>query len=155
MLLLAVLGAVARAEPVAVGGTLVRLALEDQHGEPAAVDEGVRVLVLSRDMKAGDVVKQALADVDQHFLDQHGAVYVADISGMPALVSKMFALPRMRARRYRVVLDRDGVTTRDLPSEKARPTVLFLDRLRVTRIVHPATAAELKAALAGAPGAAR
>jgi hypothetical protein len=146
-LLLVLAATLAAAEPYAVGGTLRPFSLEDQHGEKAGVSERTRLLVLSRDMGAGDVVKGALADAEQRYLDERGAVYVADISGMPALVSRMIAVPRMRERKYRVLLDRDGAVGRDFPYVEKRPTVVALDQLRIVAVEHPATAAELRDAL--------
>ena len=35
-------------------------------------------------------------------------MFVADIQGMPSLISKLFAVPKMRDYSYRVVLDREG-----------------------------------------------
>jgi len=97
-------------------------------------------------MAAGDVVKAALGDTEQRVLDERGLVYVADISGMPAVISRMFAIPKMRKRPYRVLLDRDGAVVRDLPRVEGRPTLVALDRLRIVRIEHPASAEELKRA---------
>jgi len=146
-LLLVLAAALAAAEPYAVGGTLRPFSLEDQHGEQGTVGERTRLLVLSRDMGAGDVVKGALADAEQKYLDEHAAVYVADISGMPALVSRMIAVPRMRERKYRVLLDRNGAVGRDFPYVEKRPTVVALDQLRIVAVEHPATAADLRDAL--------
>ena len=146
-LLLVCAAALAGAEPYAVGGTLRPFSLEDQHGEHGAVGDRTRVIVLSRDMGAGDVVKGTFADAEQRYLDEHGAVYVADISGMPALVSRMIAVPRMRERKYRVLLDRDGAVGRDFPYVEKRPTVVALDQLRIVAVEHPATAGELREAL--------
>jgi len=137
----------ATAGPVAVGSTLAGFTAEDQHGAPATVDASVRLLVVSRDMDGGDVVKQALAGTSQTFLDERRVVYVADISGMPAMISKLFALPKMRERPYRVLLDRDGSLTRDLPREKGRATVVYIDALRVTRIDEVGSADELRSTL--------
>jgi hypothetical protein len=142
---------VVRAEPLAVGATLPPLVGEDQHGAPAKVDDSVRLLLVSHDMDGGDVVKAALATANQEFLDRHHAVYVADIAGMPAMISKLFALPKMRQRPYRIVLDRDGSSTRDLPREKGHVTVVALDRLRITRIEQVASADALRATLDQAP----
>ena len=125
------------------GSVIAPFALDDQHGKRAQVDEGTRLLVVSRDMDAGSVVKAALADADDASLGRRGAVYVADISGMPALIARMVAVPRMRKRAYRVLLDRDGSATRDLPRVAGSPTVLVLEKLRITRIEHPATARDL------------
>ena len=134
MLLLA---AVVRAAPLAVGDPLPPLALEDQHGRAGGVGAGVRTVVVSRDMEAGEVVKKALAGRDQAFLDEHGVVYVANISGMPAMITRLFALPRMRERPYRMLLDRDGSATRDVPAVAGRPTVLAVEGGRVVRLSQP------------------
>jgi hypothetical protein len=56
-------------------------------------------------------------------------------------------VPRMRERKYRVLLDRDGAVGREFPYVEKRPTVIALDQLRIVAIEHPATAAELRAAL--------
>jgi hypothetical protein len=145
---IAVLAAVALAdERYDVGSTIPRLALEDQHGAAGAIDDTVRIVVLTRDMDAGNVVKETLADEEQRFLDEHHAVYVADISRMPALVSRLIAVPRMRGRRYRVFLDRKGDLVSRFPVTDGKPSVVYLERGRVTRVVHPATANELRAVL--------
>ena len=113
LLAVLLLAGTAYGAPLAVGDPMPPLALEDQHGRAGNIGEGVRVVVVSRDMEAGDVVKKALAGRDQAFLDANGAVYVANISGMPALVTRLFALPRMRERPYRMLLDRDGAAMSD------------------------------------------
>jgi hypothetical protein len=130
-----------------VGATIPSFALEDQHGVRAEIDEKVGVLVLTRDMDGGDVVKQALADEDQAFLDGRRAAYVADVSRMPALVTRFIAVPRMRDRRYRILLDRKGEIVPDFPVTQGKPTVVRLDRLRIVRIEHPGTPAELRSAI--------
>jgi hypothetical protein len=144
-LLLLVPATAGRAEPYGVGSTLRPMTLEDQHGKPAEVGASVRLLLVSRDMDGGNVVKEALADRGPSVLEERGAVYVADISGMPAMISRLIAVPRMRQRAYRVLLDRDGAATRDVPHVRGRPTLLALDAGRITRIAHLASAAELRA----------
>lgn len=141
----------AHGAPLAVGDPMPPLTLEDQHGRAGTVGDGVRVVVVSRDMEAGDVVKKALAGRDQAFLDAHGAVYVANISGMPALVTRLFALPRMRERPYRMLLDRDGSATKDIPAVPGRPTVLTLEAGRVVRVSQPADPGALAAEIVPPP----
>jgi hypothetical protein len=142
----------ATAAPVDVGTALAGFTLDDQHGVPGTVDARTRIVLFTREMKGGDVAKAALAGADQSFLDARGLVYVADVSRMPAVVLRLFALPRMRERPYRMLLDRDGTQTRDLPATEGRATVLFLTELRVTRVADYGSAAELRAALESAPG---
>ena len=141
------------AQPYAVGDAIEAFTLEDQHGESRAVDASVKVILFSRNMEGGDVLKQGLADVEPDYLNGKQAVYVADISRMPGLIATMFAIPAMRNRPYSMLLDRDGKTTARLPDAEGQATLIFLDGLTVERIVQvtepPAVRRELESAPAG------
>jgi hypothetical protein len=133
----------ARAEPFAVGSTLPKVELPDQHGAARTLDDSVRAVVFSRDMKAGDVVKAAVEKAGPDLFDRNSAVYVVDVKGMPAIIRTLFAMPAMRRRPYKLLVDDEGVKTADFPGGATYPTVLVLDKLRVTAISYPATAEEL------------
>ncbi len=139
----------ARAEPVRPDTTLAPLSLPDQHGETRAIDDSVRFVVFSRDMKAGDVVKATVEKAGPEVFERAGAVYVVDLSGMPALIRRMFAMPGLRRRPYRVLVDADGSKTADFPGGAGSPTVFVLDRLKVVRIALPTSAQELVDLLSG------
>ena len=143
----------ALAEPYAVGSTLPKIELPDQHGEARTLDASVRAIVFSRDMKAGDVVKAAVAKAGPELFDRNAAVYVVDVKGMPAIIRTLFAMPAMRRRPYKLLVDDEGVKTADIPGGATYPTVLVLDKLRVTSVSYPTTAEELIAALEPAPAA--
>lgn len=135
------------AEPYAPGERIDRLVLEDQHGVERAVDESVALVLFARDMNAGDVAKVGLADVDGETLAGRRAVYVADISGMPGLVARMFALPKMRKRTYPMLLDRDGKATARFPAREGIVTLMRLDALGLQAVEYVGDAAALAAAL--------
>ena len=138
---------VARAEPYAVGSTLPKIELPDQHGESRTIDDSVRAVVFSRDMKAGDVVKAAVEKAGADLFERNSAVYVVDVKGMPAIIRTLFAMPAMRRRPYKLLVDDEGVKTADFPGGATYPTVLVLDKLRVTSVSYPTTAEELIAAI--------
>lgn len=148
-LLLVALGAAARAVTLAPGLALPPLTLTDQHDVPATIGADTRVILFTRDMDAGDVAKEALAE-HAALLGAAAAVYVADISRMPSLVAKLFALPAMRRRPYRMLLDRDGTATADFPSRAGEVTVMRLSDGRIDRVEYVASADALRAALAPA-----
>jgi hypothetical protein len=152
VLTLALAAALASAEPYAVDGTLRPFALEDQHGVRAEVGEGVQIILLTRDMDGGNLAKTALEDVPQSILDQRRAVYIADTSAMPALIARFTALPRMRKRPYRVLVDRDGKATRDLPYTKGTVTLIALDGLRIKRVEELTSVEGVRAELGLPPG---
>ena len=138
----------ARGEPYAVGSSLDPLALPDQHGVEHRVDAATRGVLLSRDMDGGGFVREALASEGAAQLEKAGAVYIADVSGMPGLIRRMFAIPRMRQRGYPVLLDVEGVPTVRLPAEAGKASWIRLEGLRIAEIRFLASAEEVKAALA-------
>ncbi len=145
------LAGAAGAEPYAVGESIPALSLADQHGEPGRVGPETRVVLFSRDMEGGGILKEALAEGGAEFLERHGAAYVADVSGMPAMVRWMMAKPAMRRRAYRMLLDETGEETARFPSESGRATVLKLEGLVLTEVRFAESVAELREAVAPAP----
>lgn len=131
----------------AEGDRIDAFTLETQHGEAASVDESTRIVLFSRDMEGGDLLKEALTAVEGSVLDRSGVVYVSDISGMPGLVAKLFAVPAMRRRPYSLLLDRDGTVTARLPDEAGRATLIHLENLRIERIEYAPDAATIRASL--------
>jgi hypothetical protein len=137
------------AQHYAVGDAIEPFTLEDQHGEKRTVDASAKVILFSRDMEGGDLLKQGLAGVEPDYLNGQKAVYVADISRMPGLIATMFAIPAMRDRPYSMLLDRNGKTTARLPDAEGQATLIFLDRLTVQRIVHVTEAPAVRRELEG------
>jgi len=137
-------------EPYAVGSEIAPIVLLDQFGVEQQIDEEVRLVLFARDMTGGGVIKDVLA-ARPEALVVNDAVYVADISGMPQLIARMSAIPKMRERPYPTLLDRDGVATAAFPAQEGRATVMRLEALRVTQVDFVASTAALREALALSP----
>jgi hypothetical protein len=139
----------AKAPPAmnAVGDPLQPFSLQDQHGENHSVDTSTRLILFSRDMDGGDVVKQVLAEQAGDYLGARHAVYLADISRMPGFISKTIAIPRMRDRSYPTLLDLEGSVTARLPSQPGKATLIRLDELTIVEVRYAGTSDELRAAL--------
>jgi hypothetical protein len=135
---------------LAAGSAAPQLELRDQHDVAARIDETVRLVVFTREMDAGDIVKEALASDGARLLAEAGAVSVADIEAMPALVTRMFALPAMRKRPYRLLLDRDGQATATWPAVEGQVTLLHLSAghpRKIARVDYATSAEALRAVL--------
>lgn len=146
-------GPAAAAAPWAVGDRIEPFELPDAHGEPGRVDESVRLLLFAADMDAGGLVNEALeGDPSLRDLAARGAVFVSDIHRMPAIVTRLFALPSMRRRPYRMLLDREeaGPTVR-IPREEGRVTRIELDALAIRSISFLDSADAVARALRAAP----
>lgn len=145
-----VFAAVAAAQTLGVGAPLPALTLVDQHDVALTIGPETRVILFTRDMDAGDLVKEALAEDGAARLAEADALVVADIERMPGVITTLFALPAMRKRPYRMLLDRDGKATAMLPSEEGKVTVLTLDALTITGLTYADSAAAVRGALEAA-----
>lgn len=138
---------VAAAEPYEVGDAIRAMRLTTQFDEEVEVGAATRLVLITHDMGAGDVAKAVLAAQTADTLAARGAVYVADISRMPGLVSRLIAIPRMRRRSYPVLLDRTGETGRLFPAMAGAVTAVWLENGRITRLEQLVSEEGVRAAL--------
>jgi hypothetical protein len=69
---------------------------------------------------------------------------------MPGPIRAIVAKPRLRRRPYPVLIDESGTATAALPGGEGKAALIFLDRLKVTRIEQVDSVDALRAALAPA-----
>jgi hypothetical protein len=139
--------------PWQVGETIAPFELADQHGELASVDSRVRLLIFAADMDGGDLANRAIEpDPSLHDLPAHSAVFVSDVSRMPAVITRLFARPSMRRRPYRMLLDTGPGPTVRIPRRAGKVTLVGLDALAVRSIAFADSPEAVAQALrAGAP----
>ncbi|MBW2290642.1 MAG: hypothetical protein JRG90_22900 [Deltaproteobacteria bacterium] len=107
------------------------------------------IIFFAREMEGGAVIRALLEEEGPDYLTRTRALYVADISGMPSLIAKLVAIPKMQKERlYPTLLDRDGATTAPYPSEQSRVTIMALDKLLVTALHYPDSVAGMRETLA-------
>lgn len=130
-----------------VGERLAPWTLLDQYEKPYSLDDDLQLLLVARGMDAGKLVKAALEGQPKDFLERRRAIFVADISRMPALISSLFAVPAMRDYNYRVLLDRESRVASRYPGGDAQVLWLRLDRGTLVGRQAFSDAASLRAAL--------
>lgn len=134
-------------EPVGVGQALPELGLTDQHERPAPIDAGTRLVLFAPDRESSELAHGVLEATGSETLEQAGVRYVADISAMPGLVTRMFALPKMRDYGYTMLLGRETADTAMLPRRDGELTLIELEAGSVTDLSYVGTEADLRAAL--------
>jgi hypothetical protein len=137
--------ALSAATPLATGMRIPAVTLADQHDAEGSVRSDTRCVLFSRDMSAAKIVQEALGN-DPAALPA-ATVIISDISGMPGLITKLFALPALRKRPYRILLDREGKATEDVPSINGKVTVLYLRDFTIERVEFVDSADALRTAL--------
>lgn len=114
--------------------TLPTLTLKDQFEQPQMIGSETRYLIFTAEKEASDLMEGALDGQTGDTLSAAGIRVIADISAMPGMVTKMFALPKLRKRPYPILLGRTAEDTRDLPREPGKVTVIEADDGRVTAL---------------------
>lgn len=117
------------------GSTVAAFSAKDQFGKPFQLGADCRVLLVSFDMGTGKQANAKLNVLGADYLPKHGAVYVANITGMPA-IGRAFALPKMRGYAHRIVLADDAALLAPFPRQDQRVTVLGLRGRKVVSICY-------------------
>jgi len=119
-----------------IGDLLPAWELQDQFEKKKTLGDEVRMILFSRDMDFKDLIHSMLIDEGERFLEEHETLYIADIHEMPSLITKLFALPKMREYPYRLFLDRDGEITKNLPTREGKVSLIRLERRKIISIQY-------------------
>lgn len=133
---------------IRAGMALPRLALTDQHGKPGGVDETTRIVLFASDRESGKLAHAALEPMGGAALAAAGAVYIADISPMPNIITRTLALPKMRKYSYTVLLGREAADTAALPRRPDQVTLLRASAGTITAVEFIGSSDALSRALA-------
>ena len=146
-LVLMLMGVSLGAQAIETGQTLEPFTLQDQFEETVTLTESTRILLVASSRKAASVVDEAIKEQPEGYLEARKALYVADISKMPGLVTRMFLIPSMREANYRVLLDRESAVAPEHLKNDGEVLWLRLDNREVLERRTFTDAEELRAAL--------
>lgn len=139
------------ATPLEAGATWPPLSLKDQNDQPLVIDATTRHVIFAAEKSVSDMINLALGPQGKAALLQAKAIYVADISAMPAIISRMFAIPKLRELPFPVALVREAAQTGDVPRRKGAATVITLDGGLIKQIQFAENEAQLRQALTLVP----
>jgi hypothetical protein len=141
-------GPSAWAGAVQSGEPLPELQIKDQHDKDWRVSADTRVVLFAAGRKASNLVQAVLAQKPRGFMAERRAVYVADMSKMPAFATRMFALPALREQPFDVGVVLDAKVMTEWPRKDDAVTLIRLDQGRVVGHEFVDSEAALTAALA-------
>lgn len=130
-----------------VGDPLPALELKDQHERPASVPASTRQIIFAADNGGAGLATDYLDARGAAWMQAQGVVYLADIHKMPALIGRMFALPKLREKPYPIVLGREAGDLAMFPRQKDCLTLLPVTAGKLGTARYACNAAELAAAL--------
>jgi len=121
---------------------------EDQFEKEIHIPQSTRLVILSYEKETGAVINELLNEQSPAYLHDHNALYIADISGMPSLITFMFALPKMKKYKYRIHLNYEERFAKEFPPKEEQITLLFFNAQNfLSKIAYVSTKEELKQAI--------
>ena len=140
------LGLSAIASSLTVGNTLPTLKIKDQFEKEHIVDANIKTIIFSATKTEGATIKEFLLTKDKDYLTTTKSAYVADITGMPGIITSLIAMPKMKNYPFSVLLIDEANKTL-FPIKEDMITIISLENGKVTDIKYLKTAAELGAIL--------
>ena len=89
-----------------IDSSIVDIKIKDQFDKVHTLNSDVKTILFASDKGTSDMLRDYLLPLSEkeNVLEKNGAVYVADISGMPSLISKFIALPKMKKYPFSILL---------------------------------------------------
>lgn len=137
----------AQVNTLRAGDVLPVLTLKDQHDKTAIVPADLRQVIFAADNGGAGLVTGWLDAQPKEWLQQTKRVYLADIHKMPGLITRMFALPKLREKPYQIVLGREEADLAVFPRKKDCVTLLPVSAGKLGEAVFACDAPSLQGAL--------
>lgn len=83
---------------------ITNFTLSDQFDKIHTVSSDVKTIIISFEKETGADINEFLSTKEANFLEKNNAIFIANISGMPSIISSMFALPKMRKYKHNILL---------------------------------------------------
>jgi predicted transcriptional regulator len=130
------------ASSLTVGNTLPTLKIKDQFEKEHVVDANIKTIIFSATKSEGTTIKEFLLTKDKDYLTTNKAAYIADITGMPSIITSLIAMPKMKGYPFSVLLV-DESNKNLFPVKEDMISVISLDNGKITDIKYVKTAEEL------------
>lgn len=95
-----------------IGDKIGSFSMLNQHDHKVTIDDNVTKILVSAKKDTSADINDYLNKKSKMFLKNKHAVFIANISGMPSIITKMFALPKMRKYNHDVLLVYDSEDNR-------------------------------------------
>ena len=135
-----------KVKEIKVGERLEPFTLKDQFDKLHTLNESVKRIVFVFKKDTGHLVRNFLNKQKDNYLQERDAIFIADISKMPAMIREYIAMPDLRKRKYPVLIVYNQDLAAKFKDEKEQDKIMIveLDHFIVKSIKFITTEDELK-----------
>jgi len=118
-----------------IGDATPTFEIKDQFEKKHKIAADAKTILVAADKGTSEVLRDYFLAKDAKFLTTNKAYYVADISGMPSLIAKFFALPKMKKYPFSVLLV-DEEQTKSFTKKEGNITVYTVNNGKISDIKY-------------------
>lgn len=116
------------------GQSIKPIILNDQFGATHKIAKMPSTVIITFEKEPSNILNEYLLKQSEGYLEKNNAIYIADISQMPAFVTKSFALPKMKEYKYKVLLITDENEGALYPYQEGQITIIKMENDRIRSI---------------------
>jgi hypothetical protein len=132
------------ANALSIGDSTPTFEIKDQFEKMHKISADTKTILVAETRSTSVIIREYLLTKDTNFLGANKAYYIADISGMPSLISKFIALPKMKKYPFSILLV-DEEQAKSFSTKEDEITVYTLTDGKVSDVKYIKTTEELAA----------
>lgn len=125
-----------------IGDSTPTFAINDQFEKAHTIAADTKTILVAADKDTSEILRDYFLTKEKGFLEANKAYYVADISGMPSLIAKFFALPKMKKYPFSILLV-DENQTKEFTKKEGNITVYSVNNGKISDVKYIKNAEEL------------
>ena len=111
---------------IVIGKELQAFTFKDQFDKDTSLSSSTKKVMFAFTKPTGHLTKMYMADKKPDYLTSRDVIFIADISGMPSLIAKMFAIPDMQESKYPILLIKEKEKALRFRNEKHKDAVMII-----------------------------
>ena len=127
-----------------IGDSTPTFQIKDQFEKMHKISADAKTILVAESRSTSVIVREYLLTKDTNFLANNKAHYIADISGMPSLISKWIALPKMKKYPFSILLVNEE-QAKSFSTKEDKITVYTVTDGKVSGVKYIETEKELDA----------
>ncbi len=116
-------------------------------GNEIKIPKEIKLIIVSFEKDTGALVNEYLNTKSPDYLTKYNSIFIADINKMPSVITKMFALPKLRKYKHPMYLNYDEKFEQSVLGKEEMVTLLHVENSVIKHISFIVRKEELKAAI--------
>jgi len=111
---------------IVIGKELEEFNFKDQFDKEHSLTSDVKKVIFAFSKPTGHIMKLYMGIRKPDYLTSRDILFIADISGMPSMISKMFAIPDMKESKYPILLIKEKENAVRFRNEEQKNAVMII-----------------------------